>query len=378
MKNSIKILILFYLFLIASIQLSTAQTNYDYSQLKRENLGRGLIAIRHTSTRVFLSWRYFSSDPIDVKFNIYRDNIFIGNTIKTSFIDKNYNASKQCIYKIIPIIDGIEQEQSIGEYIYPENSKIGYLEIPLNVPADGITPDGNTYSYSANDASIGDVDGDGEYEIILKWDPSNSQDNSKTGYTGNVYIDCYKISGEKLWRIDLGKNIRAGAHYTQFLVYDFDGDNKAEIIMKTCDGTIDGKGNVIGNINADYRGSNGLILKGNEYLTVFNGMTGEAMATVDYVPERGDVKYWGDNYGNRSERYLACTAYLDGIKPSAVMCRGYYFGRSGYGPGRTVLAAWDWDGENLINKWTFDTKDTKWSSWIGQGNHRRPPKSKQT
>ena len=98
------------------------------------------------------------------------------------------------------------------------------MQIPLDKPADGVTPAGDTFMYSANDASIGDVDGDGQYEIILKWDPSNAHDNSHDGYTGNVLVDCYRLTGEKLWRIDLGRNIRAGAHYTKFMVFDFDND----------------------------------------------------------------------------------------------------------------------------------------------------------
>lgn len=165
----------------------------------------------------------------------------------------------------------------------------------------------------------------------------------------------------------MGKNIRAGAHYTQFMVYDLDGDGKAEIIMKTSDGTIDGKGKVIGDATADYREpgdpnqpkggdfspndprskgkptdplrNQGRILTGNEYLTVFNGLTGEAMQTIDYIPLRGDLKGWGDERANRSDRFLACVAYLDGVHPSVVMCRGYYT--------RTVLAAFDWNGKEL-------------------------------
>ena len=346
-----------------------AHSNYDFSQMQREKLGRGLIAVRSGSSRVFLTWRYLSQDPMDITFNIYKDGAYVGNTAKTSFLDKNYATANEAVYKVIPVTDSVEQYELAQEFILVANAKLGYLEIPLEIPEGRITPDGVEYTYEANDASVGDVTGDGEFEIILKWNPTNSKDNSHSGYTGNVYFDCYKLDGTKLWRIDMGRNIRAGAHYTQFLVYDFDGDDKAEIIMRTADATIDGLGNVIGNINADYRNSSGHVLDGKEYLTVFNGETGKAMATVDYIPERGDVNYWGDNYGNRSERFLACTAYLDGIRPSAVMCRGCYYGRSGSGPGRTVIAAWDWDGTNLTNKWTFDTKGTKWANWIGQGYH---------
>ena len=253
----------------------------------------------------------------------------------------------------------------------------------MQKPANGVTPAGDTYIYSPNDASIGDVDGDGEYEIILKWDPSNSHDNAHDGYTGEVLIDCYRLNGEQLWRINLGKNIRAGAHYTQFMVYDLDNDGKAEIVMRTADGSIDGKGNVIGDTTADYREpgemytprkkkgdtrspaprlrNQGRIFKGKEYLTVFSGMTGEALQSIEYIPQRGELKGWGDNRANRSDRFLACIAYLDGIHPSVVMCRGYY--------ARTVLAAFNWDGKNLKNHWTFDTDQPGNEHFAGQGNH---------
>ena len=266
-----------------------AHSNYDFSQMQREKLGRGLIAVRSGSSRVFLTWRYLSQDPMDITFNIYKDGAYVGNTAKTSFLDKNYATAKEAVYKVIPVTDSVEQYELAQEFILVANAKLGYLEIPLEIPEGGITPDGVEYTYEANDASVGDVTGDGEFEIILKWNPTNSKDNSHSGYTGNVYFDCYKLDGTKLWRIDMGRNIRAGAHYTQFLVYDFDGDDKAEIIMRTADATIDGLGNVIGNINADYRNSSGHVLDGKEYLTVFNGETGKAMATVDSIPERGYV-----------------------------------------------------------------------------------------
>lgn len=259
------------------------------------------------------------------------------------------------------IIDSQKKNSTEAKYVLKKNAPHGYLNIPLNVPPDGITPAGEKYSYHANDASIGDVDGDGEYEIILKWDPSNAHDNAHDGYTGNVYIDCYKLNGEQLWRIDLGKNIRAGAHYTQFMVFDLDGDNRAEVVMKTGDGTIDGAGFVIGDPEADYRNGKGRILTGPEYLTVFEGATGKALETIDYIPARGNPESWGDNRANRSDRFLAAIAYLDGEYPSVVMCRGYYT--------RTVLAAFDWRNGKLTNRWVFDSDIPGNEKYAGQGNH---------
>lgn len=356
-----------------------AQPAYDYSRLQREELGRGVVAIRENPSEVALSWRYLSSDPIHTTFNIYRNGEKIAEVPASTgtFYRDSYASNEAVRYTVKAVVKGIEQEKLAGTYTLPANAPIGYIDIPLSKPADGVTPAGEKYSYSPNDASIGDVDGDGEYEIILKWNPSNAHDNAHDGYTGNVYIDCYRLTGEQLWRIDLGHNIRAGAHYTQVMVFDLDGDNRAEVIMKTSDGTIDGQGKVIGDATADYREAGivgeqgrgrgrtpynqGRILSGNEYLTLFDGLTGAALTTIDYVPARGNLADWGDTRANRSDRYLATIAYLDGVHPSVVMCRGYYT--------RTTLAAFDWDGKTLKERWLFDSNKPGYEHYAGQGNH---------
>lgn len=369
--------------------------------MQMDQLNRGVVAVRETPENVFVSWRYLSTDPMNTSFNVYRDGQKIAEVPAnqgTHYKD-TYSGTQQAVYEVKAVVNGKEKETVKGEYALPENAPCGYINIPLDRPADGVTPAGDTYSYQAGDASIGDVDGDGQYEIILKWDPSNAHDNAHDGYTGNVYFDCYRLDGEKLWRIDLGHNVRAGAHYTQFMVYDLDGDGSAEVVMKTSDGTVDGMGNVIGDASADYREkgdtiapppanqrpnrpapnmrkrtdgkkwpprkmtprNQGRILTGNEYLTVFNGLTGKAMQTIDYVPLRGKLEDWGDNRANRADRYLAAVAYLDGIHPSVVMCRGYYT--------RAVLAAFDWDGKELKQRWVFDTRTPGYEGYEGQGNH---------
>ena len=322
-----------------------------------ENLNRGLIAVRTSPNQVFLSWRLLGTEPEVTTFNVYRDGKKLNTiplAITTNFIDNSENTG---IYTVRAIVNNLEQKDSEKAKTWDQ----AYLDIPLKAPAGGTTPDGVTYTYNANDCSVGDVDGDGEYEIILKWDPSNSKDNSQSGYTGNVYLDALKMDGTQLWRIDLGKNIRAGAHYTQFIVYDFDSDGKAEIACKTADGTVDGKGKMIGNANADYRTTAGYVLSGPEFLTIFNGQTGEAMATTDYLPARGTVESWGDNYGNRVDRYIAAVAYLDGQRPSIVMGRGYYT--------RLVRAAWDWREGKLTSRWVFDS-DNNNKNYEYQGNHQ--------
>ena len=248
------------------------------------------------------------------------------------------------------------------------------------------------YTYNANDASAGDLDGDGEYQIVLKWDPSNARDTASRGVSGHVILDAYKLDGTRLWRIDLGRNIRAGAHYTQFIVYDLDGDGRAEVACKTADGTVDGQGKVVGDATKDYRSlvepTDGLrvasaadarfgkILAGPEYFTIFDGLTGAALATADYIPGREPQDGWGgiggnggsDDNGNRVDRFLAGVAYLDGRLPSVLMARGYY--------GRSVIAAWDWRGGALTSRWVFDSgsapppyPNPAASPYSGQGNH---------
>lgn len=253
-----------------------------------EYLDRGLVAVR-TDNGVFISWRLFGTDPQNIAFNIYRDGTKINSnpiTSSTNYLDRSGSSNSK--YYICPVIEGREMEKSKTVSVWNQN----YLEIPLNRPAGG-SVGGSSYTYSPNDISVGDLDGDGEYELVLKWEPSNAKDNSQAGHTGNVIIDAYKLNGTHLWRIDLGRNIRAGAHYTQFLVYDFDGDGRAEVVMKTGDGTRDGRGNVIGNPYADYRNGEGFVLDGPEYLTVFDGLTGAALETINYIPPRGRVTDWG-------------------------------------------------------------------------------------
>jgi|GEM_PF-1457899 len=322
-----------------------------------ENLDPGVVAVKITGG-VYVGWRMLGTEPASISFNVYRGGVKVNSspiTASTNYIDSAGTTSST--YSVSAIIDGVEQAQSVPVGVWGTN----YLTVSLSRPEGGTTPDGVSYTYSPNDCSAGDLDGDGQYEIVLKWDPSNSKDNSQAGYTGNVYLDGYELDGTHLWRIDLGRNIRAGAHYTQFMVYDLDSDGKAEVVCKTADATIDGTGVVIGSLYADYRNAAGYILDGPEYLTVFNGETGAAMDTVNYEPPRGDVSNWGDSYGNRVDRFLACVAYLDGQRPSVVMCRGYYT--------RAVLVAWNWRAGELSKVWTFDSFAAGNYAYSGQGNH---------
>jgi hypothetical protein len=313
---------------------------------------RGLVSIRSVhGDGNFVSWRLLGSDAADVAFNVYRDGVKVNRspvTTATSYLDAGAPATAS--YSVRQVSGGGVESAATRSVGTLATSR----DVPIQSPGSG---------YLANDASVGDLDGDGEYEIVLKWDPADAKDNSQPGRTGNVYLDAYKLNGTRLWRIDLGRNIRAGAHYTQFQVFDYDGDGKAEIAVKTADGTRSGTGQVIGNANADHRNADGYVLTGPEFLSVFRGTDGAVLDTENYVPPRGNVSSWGDSYGNRVDRFLAGTAYLDGARPSIVMARGYYT--------RSVISAWDFRGGQLTQRWTFDSAaQSNRPAWEGKGNHQ--------
>ncbi len=334
------------------VLLAATALGADLPPRQTERLGRGVVAVPD-SKKVFVSWRLLGSDPEGIAFHVYRQTDALEPTRLTkeplakgtNFTDDTADLAKKNAYFVRPVLDGKEGEPN-SRFTLTDKP---YLSIPLKT-LPGHTP---------NDASVGDLDGDGEYEIVLKQE-MRPRDNSQKGTTGETKLEAYKLDGTFLWRINLGKNIREGAHYTQFLVYDLDGDGKAEVVCKTADGTVDGTGKVLGDAVADHRTADGYVLSGPEFLTVFDGLTGKALASVDYLPARGKVADWGDAYGNRVDRFLAGVAYLDGERPSVVMCRGYYT--------RTVLVAWDWRGGKLTRRWTFDTNDGH-PTYRGQGDH---------
>lgn len=322
-----------------------------------ENLDRAPVAVL-TDQGVTLGWRMLGLDKDSVGFHVIRDGVQITDEpirSTTTYVDPTGTAASKYVIKTVG--NGNGQDKLSAEFSPLAQN---YLPIKLDKPADGVSKDGKPYTYTANDSTVADLDGDGAYEIIQLWNPSNAQDNSKSGYTGNVYVDAYKMDGTKLWRIDLGRNIRAGAHYTQMLAYDFDGDGKGEVAFKTADGTTDAAGAVIGDPAADYRNSAGYVLSGPEFLTVFNGASGTIMDTVPYDPPRGSVAAWGDGYGNRVDRFLAGVAYLDGEHPSLMFSRGYYT--------RTVLVTYDLVNGKLVKRWKFDS-DVAGAEYKGQGNH---------
>ena len=334
--------------------------------------------------------------------SIYKNGQFLATeTYSTNYIDPNGTSSDT--YQVAPIVNGVEGEKC--DSVAPFASGSNYFDIPVDRPKSTLTttttittdengnelPENQWHTetkvneYTIGDTSCGDLDGDGECELIVKWDCA-SRDNSQASLTGNVYLDAYKLNGKKLWRIDLGKNIRAGAHYTQFLVYDFDMDGKAEVACKTAPGSIDGAGKYVSETSSveeirnandntvSYVNQNGYILDGNEYFTAFDGETGKTIDTIYYPIPRLDYESWGDTNGNRCDRYVASVAWLDGQRPYAVYWRGYYMGRNG----RQRHGACGISLENgvLNPKYKFDTysEDTDAytpgnEKYVGEGNH---------
>ena len=387
---------------------------YQTNARQMEKLNRGLIAVKTTAdTRgqavngVYLSWRLLGDESLENQaFDIYKNGTKIHTTgvhDATNWIDTSGTASDK--YKVVKAGEDASKETEVtptSNNNCAKSNEVGngnseknsftYVDIPISRP-DPVERmgDGKISNYynvdkshegGANDASVGDLDGDGDYEIVLKWDPTDSKDSAGADFTGNAYIDAYKIDPNNdgyMWRIDLGKNVTSGAHYTQFLVYDFDGDGKSEVAMKTAPGTVDGTGHYVTEVgdtdeirNTDntksYIGTSGRLKGKNpftQYLTIFDGETGAALYTTDYIPyDAAEDKYWGDGKAkyNRSERYLAAVAYLDGIHPSIVMCRGYYHD--------SVIRAYTWDGTELTMQWEHKGKKSESSTTLyGQGNH---------
>ena len=360
--------------LLSGLALCCASATASESTPPRqmENLARGIVAVKQPGG-VYIGWRLFGTDPDSIAFNLYRitgddapvrvnDAPISG---ATNYVDRGADPNQTLQYFVRPVVDGKELAASKPAKIWANE----YLAIPIQPLPE----------YRPGDASVADLDGDGEYEIVLH-QTSRGRDNSFAGVTDTPVFDAYKLDGTHLWRINLGINIREGEHYTQFMVYDLDGDGCAEMACKTADGAVDGRGRIIGDKDKDWRTrkpgdrTDGRILDGPEYFTIFDGRTGAAMKTVDYVPPRDPIDGWGgiggnggnDSYGNRCDRFLACIAYLDGVRPSVVMCRGVY--------GRIVMAAWDWRNGELTRRWVFDSGISRppfsdASPYSGMGGH---------
>ena len=387
---SISILFLSGMVLSASLLFifsSAGDPEHAKISVQMEYLDRGTIAVM-TDKGVYLSWRLLGTEDYDTPFLVFRNDHKIAEIAdSTNYIDEEGTLDDQ--YTVLPVSDvditdgQTDDLETAGAGTdgrrVPVFSDAGMV-IPLHIPESKVSEEDEIYSYSPNDATCADLDGDGVYEIILKWEPSNSFDSGGPAkHTGNVYIDAYKMDGEMLWRIDLGKNISAGAHFTQMIAYDFDLDGCAELILKTAPGSMDAVGKYVSEASgiisiqetdnqADYRGESntydvtgGRVLSGDEFLTVFDGKTGKAIDTVYYPFPRGSIDEWGDARGNRSERYLAAVAYLDGKNPHFIVWRGYY--------AKTAAAAYRLLNRKLVLKYSFDSSLPGLEPYGGQGNH---------
>ncbi len=336
----------------------------------QEKLNRAPVAVK-TSKGVLVSWRSLSGDG-DLGFNVYRDGVRLNAepiTTKTNYLDTDGVAG--ATYRI---------ESAYGETAETKAWDNMYTTLKINRPPATKDASGAlTGRYRPDEISIGDVDGDGEFELIVKWLPDNQRDSGKEGKASPTYLSCHKMDGTQLWRICLGHNIRSGNHTMTLLVYDFDGDGKAEMICRTAAGSTDGNGQYVSEAgSADikatdnsktYQNSNGFVTGGEEFLTVFNGETGAAMHTIWYRPNRGlgdsgasstIAKAWGDTYGNRCERFNAAVAYLDGSRPTAILQRGYY--------SLCYIWAVDWNGTELSTRWLHrGTAKDKWDVIDGTG-----------
>lgn len=332
-------------------------------------LNRGLMAlnlVQSGGTGNLVSWRIRKTDN-NYSFKLYRGDEYSqtfpingGAAIKGKSNFRDANGTVNSYYKL-EVLNGS------GTVVETMVSGKTWDNQTLAVPTTAPTDTRFTAWYTPNDASFCDMDGDGEYEIILKWEPDNAKDAAKDGNTSDNYFDCIKLDGTLLWRINTGPNIRSGAHTSPFVAWDLDGDGYGEFMVKTAPGTVDGNGNMV-SINGEDPLQNCLSGRkkpdhGPEYITVFDGLTGAAISTIYYHTDyAAGSAYWGDSKQNRSERYTACVAYLDGEnkKPSAIFNRGYYNG--------AFVGAYDFDGTTLKLRW-LSRNISSGQGLYGEGAH---------
>ncbi len=367
-----KRLLTMFLCIMAGMGLLNAQPYYG------EKLSRGFVG-HPTEKGFYMSWRMLLTDKDNMAFDVYRST---GGGKAVKLNDKPIVTTSDFLdTEVDYTVDNTWSLRSSGKVLAEWSRKANeartpYLSVPLNTPgARTVFGSDEVYTYKANDATVADLDGDGEYEIVLKWEVSNPKLPPQSGFAGNTLIDAYKMDGTQMWRIDLGHNIRSGPPTTQFLVFDYDGDGRAELCCKTADGTVDGMGNVIGDPTIDNRITDkddptyGKVILGLEYVTVFDGETGKALDTKEYIPTRYPLDSWGgwggngltDNLGERSDRFSAGVGLFDGKTPSPFFVRGWY--------GRIVVAAWTFTDGELKPLWTFDSSESRWAGYSGNGNH---------
>ena len=322
---------------------------------KATPLKRGLVAVNLSQSGGsgnLVSWRSRGYDNRNYKFKLYKGltasnintKLNSGNFImgKTNFADTGGGTSTHYRLEVYNENGEIVERDTCKAW----SSQVTYIDLEGGAPTDIW---GRGATYTPNDASICDMDGDGEYEIILKWSPSNEKDAASTGTTSPEYFGCYKMNGKRLWILTGGPNMFSSAHTSSFVAWDFDGDGYGEFMIKTGHGAIDGEGNYLSvdnNPKGNYLNSRGKQVSGEEWITVFDGRNGAELKTIPYHTDyAAGSAYWGDSNQNRSERYLAGIAWLDGKdgNPSGIFARGYYNG--------AFIGAYDWDGTDLTLRW---------------------------
>lgn len=335
-----------------------------------------------TLNRMLLTWRMLPGDDATTAFDLYRtrDGIEVklnDSPIKgTNFQDENpgFNDSGDATYRLTRA----GSDETIGTFTMTEDrikEKLPYITIPLSGTETVCTVEG--MRYEANDISTGDLDGDGQPEIIVKrllaHDGNDGTGSGESPLTvrHTVLYEAYRLDGTMMWRVCSGPNIILG-NSSSFAVADFDGDGRAEMAIKTGEGTVFGDGTEIGDTDGDGRtdyrkaGAN-YIGEGPEFLSVIDGTTGRELARANFIA-RGKSEDWGDNYFKRAHSLRVGAANFDGELPSILIGRGVY--------ARSVLEAWDWRNGKLTRRWNFDTRDNlygkdgkSYAQYAAQGNH---------
>ncbi len=346
-----------------------------------ERLDRGVVAISRGNGQAFVSWRLLGTDSPNVAFNLYRQAEgqppvkLNANPLSavTNYSDSGLNMKLAYRYFVRPVLGGVEQAEDGGFTLGANASTEQYLSVPMQIPPGGLLRDGAAFRYDILDASPADLDGDGQYELLVRW---FGVELAASEFSAPMMLDAYRMDGTRLWRIDLGRNIAGPIDAP--MVYDFDGDGRAEMIMRTADGTRDAFGTVIGDPNADHVNNAsqwpvGWTVRGPEFLSVFNGQTGALLTSIPMEPARGQLTEWGDNYGQRAKQMFLVPAYLDGQRPSLVVSRGIYFNQSGYAS-QTQQVAYDYRNGQLVKRWHFraalNLNNNINSNFVGQGNHQ--------
>lgn len=340
-----------------------------WAQRQTDALDRGLIAMKK-SGGIYCSWRILAEEYYDVTYNIYRDGTKLNDEPLTVSNYTDASGTTSNTYTVEAVVRGEAQEQCEAVTPWSDN----YMDITMD--------HGDlTSTYVPNDANFADVDGDGELEMLLKFDNNSDSDNGymPEGYNGEYAImEIYKLDGTKLWWIDLGPNMTDFQNNeNNIIAYDWDQDGKAEAVMRAADGTVihmaDGTTQTIGDASKNYRdedGSSGqfFIYQGDEYLLYLNGETGEPYQVLEYPLKRledGETDLddaWGDGYGHRSTKHFFGAPVLDGRNASIFLARGIYT--------RHKMIAYDVDPDSheLTVRWRWNCSDSS-SDWYGQGNH---------